>query len=269
MRTGKSRQGFTLVELAIVLVIIGLLVGGVLVGQDLIKAAMIRSTVSDIEKVNAAATTFRTKYGGLPGDITSSRAHEYGLISEVVGRNGAPGRGDGNNQIDGCTSGAATLGCETALFWVDLSVAGLIPQNLTKYTASALMIADQTTTSGVGEYLPKQKLRDSAILHAYSFQGKNYLYLGSATGVTAGVLNVQPGVTPNEARSIDEKFDDAYPLTGVVRSLNNLTTLDNDTTVTANTCIDGTIVAPNPKVYNVIDANMNNVNCMLQLRTSF
>jgi prepilin-type N-terminal cleavage/methylation domain-containing protein len=48
----RNRQGFTLVELAIVLVIIGLLVGGILVGQDLIKAATVRTTVSDIEKIN-------------------------------------------------------------------------------------------------------------------------------------------------------------------------------------------------------------------------
>ena len=53
MRDTNSRAGFTLVELAIVLVIIGLIIGGVLVGQDLIKAATIRSTVSDLEKINA------------------------------------------------------------------------------------------------------------------------------------------------------------------------------------------------------------------------
>ena len=55
----NTRSAFTLVELAIVLVIIGLIVGGVLVGQDLIKAAQIRSVVTDIERYNAAATTFR------------------------------------------------------------------------------------------------------------------------------------------------------------------------------------------------------------------
>lgn len=262
-----ARQGFTLVELAIVLVIVGLLVGGILVGQDLIKAATIRSTIGDVEKVNAAATTFRTKYSSLPGDIVSRRADEYGLVAGVTGRDGSLGHGDGNNLLEGCALNSNLLGCETALFWVDLSAAQLIPQKLTEYQGAANYVADQTTSDGVGLFLPRQKLRDMSVLHAYSTAGRNYLYLGSAEGVTSGVLDTVAGVTPGEARSIDEKFDDGYPTSGGVRSLSDLGTIDNGTTVASDTCMDGT--ATDPKVYNVIEANIDNVNCMLQLRTSF
>ena len=73
----RNHSGFTFVELSIVLAIIGLLVGGVLVGRDLIKAAEIRGHVQQIEKYNAAANTFRSKYGGLPGDLLSSRAAAF------------------------------------------------------------------------------------------------------------------------------------------------------------------------------------------------
>jgi prepilin-type N-terminal cleavage/methylation domain-containing protein len=66
-----QQAGFTLIELSIVLVIIGLIVGGVLVGQDLIKAAEIRATISQYEKYNAAMNTFRTKYNGMPGDLSA------------------------------------------------------------------------------------------------------------------------------------------------------------------------------------------------------
>lgn len=63
----KKKNGFTLIELSIVLVIIGLIVGGMLVGQDLINAAKVRAEFSQMEKLDAAVNTFRLKYNALPG----------------------------------------------------------------------------------------------------------------------------------------------------------------------------------------------------------
>ncbi|MEJ0010791.1 MAG: prepilin-type N-terminal cleavage/methylation domain-containing protein [Alphaproteobacteria bacterium] len=74
-----GRYAFTLVELAIVLVIIGLLVGGVLVGADLITSAKINATVSDLQSYTTAATTFRDKYNGIPGDLFLPKAQQAGL----------------------------------------------------------------------------------------------------------------------------------------------------------------------------------------------
>ena len=102
-----SQAGFTLVELAIVLVIIGLIVGGVLVGQDLIKAATVRSTVTDIEKYNGAVTTFRSKYNGLPGDLLASKAVEFQLSASTdANATGGPGLRDGNTLIQDGAGGA-------------------------------------------------------------------------------------------------------------------------------------------------------------------
>jgi prepilin-type N-terminal cleavage/methylation domain-containing protein len=86
----KHEEGFTLVELSIVLVIIGLIIGGVLVGQDMIKAAEIRSTVSQIQSYDTAANTFRDKYEYVPGDVAASKVTILGLTT----RTGAVGRGD-------------------------------------------------------------------------------------------------------------------------------------------------------------------------------
>jgi prepilin-type N-terminal cleavage/methylation domain-containing protein len=65
----KSRQsGFTLVEIAIVLVIIGLLLGGVLKGQELINNARIKGIVNDLNSLSAATNSYLDRYHALPGD---------------------------------------------------------------------------------------------------------------------------------------------------------------------------------------------------------
>lgn len=73
---GKShRSAFTLVELAIVLVIIGLLVGGVLVGQQLIRSAKQRAVGARFTRLHLATETFRTKYGQMPGDFNRASSN--------------------------------------------------------------------------------------------------------------------------------------------------------------------------------------------------
>ena len=76
----NKKSGFTLVELAIVIVVIGLLVGGVLQGQELIKQANIRSQIAQFEDINRATFTFRAKYNALPGDMNNATSFWGDLI---------------------------------------------------------------------------------------------------------------------------------------------------------------------------------------------
>jgi prepilin-type N-terminal cleavage/methylation domain-containing protein len=264
----QKRSGFTLVELAIVLVIIGLIVGGILVGQDLIKAATVRATLSDLEKYNSAATTFRTKYSGLPGDLLSSYAAQFGFLT-ATGRTGAAGLGDGNGLVEGCAAGAIVLGCETALFWTDLSTAGLIPQRLATYDSSVTVPAAAITTiAAMQGYLPVQKLRQGTFQYVYTNAGRNFFILSTLTAPAAGgALSAAAGVTPGEARSMDEKLDDALPLSGVVRSIAagaGLVTLST-AGAAATDCVSS--AAGNP--YNATPAAIDNINCSVQFRGSF
>jgi prepilin-type N-terminal cleavage/methylation domain-containing protein len=64
----RDQKGFTLVEIAIVLVIIGLLIGGVLKGQSMIYNAKVKRLVKDMEGMRTAVLTYQDRYGMLPGD---------------------------------------------------------------------------------------------------------------------------------------------------------------------------------------------------------
>ena len=67
-RRNKGQAGFTLVEIAIVLVIIGLLIGGIIKGQAMIQNAKVKRLVSDVEGLRAAILTYQDRYNMLPGD---------------------------------------------------------------------------------------------------------------------------------------------------------------------------------------------------------
>src|SRR5262245_51071879 len=102
----KQQTGFTLIEIAIVLVIIGLLLGGVLKGQELITSARVRNMISQQDGIKAAYFGFLDRYRALPGDYTAATTNING-ISTASGCGGATnGNGNGNGRIE---SGAAGL----------------------------------------------------------------------------------------------------------------------------------------------------------------
>jgi len=110
-----NQQGFTLIELSIVLVIIGLLVGGILVGRDLIKAATNRRVISQVQATQTAISTFRLKFNGLPGDMVN--ATDY--FADAV-------NGNGDSYISENTGMAVFEGSN---LWNQLADAGLVTGN--------------------------------------------------------------------------------------------------------------------------------------------
>ncbi|MDP2416621.1 MAG: prepilin-type N-terminal cleavage/methylation domain-containing protein [Hydrogenophaga sp.] len=114
----KGQAGFTLVEIAIVLVIIGLLLGGVLKGQELIENAKIKNLANDIRGVTAAYYTYVDRYRAVPGDDLFANTRFTGVQN-----------GGGNGLITGVyatNAGTLTAATESNNFWQHLRAAGLV-----------------------------------------------------------------------------------------------------------------------------------------------
>lgn len=277
-RARAHESGFTLVELAIVLVIIGLIVGGVLVGQDLIKAAEIRATTADLERYNAAANTFRNKYDGVPGDLLRSRAAQFGMEP----RAGSAGHGDGNGLVEGCAQASVTTGCETALLWVDLTEAQLLGDAFTTATDAQAAAAN---IDEIADFLPSAPLRDTAFISVYPQSGRNFYAIAAFSSIAAGVQTFSgagvQALSMLEASQIDDKIDDGLPTTGIVRAIagwnaGNVTGADWELGAGAagdtGECVTPAVAGPPaiPPTYNVSDADTaSELNCAISIRSSF
>lgn len=123
MKMQTRQSGFTLVEIAIVLVIIGLLLGGILKGQEMITQARIKNVVNDLNGITAAYFSYQDRYKAIPGDdlAANTRWNTFAVVA-----------GTGNGQLAGLymdVPGAAPPGVanESLLFWWHLRAAGFVP----------------------------------------------------------------------------------------------------------------------------------------------
>jgi prepilin-type N-terminal cleavage/methylation domain-containing protein len=123
----KQQSGFTLVEIAIVLVIIGLLLGGVLKGQELINSAKVKNMVGDFRTVSSLAYGYQDRFKALPGDQTQAQldlAFGAGVAAACAPPAAAGQCVQNNGRIDG-TWNAAAVTDETFVFWQHVRLANL------------------------------------------------------------------------------------------------------------------------------------------------
>ena len=120
----RNQSGFTLIEIAIVLVIIGLLLGGVLKGQELINSAKVKNLAGDFKNIPVYIYGYQDKFKALPGDDISIATH---LTGGTACTPQAAGKcNPGNGVIDGDWD-SPDLSEETYVFWQHIRLAGFGP----------------------------------------------------------------------------------------------------------------------------------------------
>lgn len=192
----SGQAGFSLIELAIALVIIGLIVGGILLkGGDLIDSARLKTVLSQVNEIRMAVTTFQDRYNALPGDYDQAKAHINNQLAD--------GGNDGIINGDGLKSDA-----EAFLFWSHLAAAQLIPDPG----------KPQDNTPDFGHGAPAAKIGGGFTIE-YIDQGDmqgHWIVLGKKNGAKGkGAL-----LTPLQAMHLDQKADDGNPSTGRIRAAN-------------------------------------------------
>jgi len=199
MKTQMRQHGFTLVEIAIVLVIIGLLLGGILKGQELITSARVRNIADQNSGVQAAYYGFVDRFRQVPGDWKVENAKD--AIPDVQSG------GNGNGRLDKSNSDWD----EPLALWEQLSKAGFIQGNFKGGTPGGGSPAPSTSNNDVG---PHNAFNGLLVLYRSSD------YKDASTNATPAVrLNLTLGrnIPVNVMRELDLKVDDGLPYSGVLR----------------------------------------------------
>ena len=188
----RKQSGFTLIEIAIVLVIIGLLLGGVLKGQELITSARVRNIISQQDGIKAAYFGFQDRFRAIPGDYPAADA-AANIPNVAVGLGG-----NGNGLLE-------SAGGESTLAWMHLSHAGFITGNYTMTALTDTPAAANTPTNPYNALL--QIIHDST-----------YAIVTGDPAVTVR-LNIKTGNQIPSAimAEIDRKVDDGNAGRGVFR----------------------------------------------------
>ncbi|HYC35710.1 MAG TPA: prepilin-type N-terminal cleavage/methylation domain-containing protein [Usitatibacter sp.] len=192
----KSQQsGFTLVEIAIVLVIIGLLLGGVLKGQELINSAKVKNLANDFRVIPTYIYAFQDKFKALPGDDAQANTHVNGATTATT-----PAGGIGNGVINGNWN-STTATDESALFWQHVRLSNL---------------AAGPTATGDADYYPKNAVGGRiGITSATAAQ--------TVGGITGTYVVCSASILGKFAKQLDVQMDDGNTATGSMRTVADAT----------------------------------------------
>ncbi len=195
----NKQTGFTLIELAIVLVIIGLLLGGVLRGQELINSARVKNLTRDFQNVQVFIYGYQDRFRAIPGDDPTATTHVN-----------ATANGNGNGQISGQWNSPAPTD-ESYLFWEDVRLAGLAPG---------------PTNPADAQFQPRNSNAGRIGIQSIA-AGFNKI-----TGMNGQFAICSDSILGRDAVQIDQTLDDGETSTGTIRAIATANSGNADTTAT-------------------------------------
>ena len=186
-----KQKGFTLIEIAIVLVIIGLLLGGVLKGQELINTARVRALNNSVDGITAAWFSFQDRYRGFPGDYSQAAVNLPGVTTAAAAN-------VGNGLVDTPE--------ESGFVWQHLQAAGYITGSFDGATVAEDEYRCGLTTCPDNGFGAGMNL-------SYTTQSKGL----PATAADAHELITGSGIPVEVLAELDRKVDDGKPLAGAMQ----------------------------------------------------
>jgi len=242
VREASCQDGFTIVEISIILTIISLISAAILIANDLIHSAEIRATMKEFEKFNAAVGAFQLKFNCLPADCASAGELGFNPLSAGNGDHiiGACPRGNPEGiPSEPCSwmnnlYGSGAIDMEYYHFWYQLSEANFIRTHFDFYPGPAPhfgMILGINTPQGPlkprrradednpGGWSVQYNVLFTSELGGGEISGHSFM-LASKTLIGGQTSDTQypGGFGPIDLFILDQKFDDGKPLRGNVRA---------------------------------------------------
>ena len=193
----RTQAGFTLIELAIVLVIIGLLLGGVLKGQELINSAKVKNMANDFRNIQVYVYSYQDKFRALPGD-------DKAAVQHVTATN----NGNGNGIIEGAWNATGAT-VESLNFWQHIRLAGL--------ATGSTVITDTTYSPTNAEGGPV---------------GVQSASTPSISGLKGSYVVCSGGILGKFAKELDTAMDDGNTATGIMMTASSVDGTTASTAVT-------------------------------------
>jgi prepilin-type N-terminal cleavage/methylation domain-containing protein len=189
----KQQTGFTLIEIAIVLVIIGLLLGGILKGQELINSAKVKNLANDFRNVPLFVYGYQDKYKALPGDDINASTHVGAAASAASVTLLTPTATTlGNGRLEG-NYNSSTDTDESVAFWQEVRLA-----NLASGSSNFSNVAAAMPTNSEGGRIGIQST-------------------APITGMSGSYFVCSDGIQGKFAKQIDITLDDGDTAQGSVR----------------------------------------------------
>lgn len=238
MNHTKHNQGLTLLEMAIVLMIIAVIAAGVLLGRSLLVSSQLQTVMTDADNYIKVIDNFKQAHGGLPGDLPNAESL-WGTDSigcPAGGGSTGTCNGNGDGKIGPFCNGSifdVIYAYEAARVWQHLNSAGLYINALTGINPTSGS-GDIETVAGVNT--PKGAIDGSAfvamwldtqspatcttagLLESSGPYGNSVILVGKVQTWGNDTMDTTPILTTDQASQIDAKIDDGVPATGKVKS---------------------------------------------------